>query len=658
MRNVDIPQGMDIGGSPKRQETMGVTPGHTTSERVLAHPNEPPFSKGHTSGRLKLLELMNICTALSNRVTTLENVLSSTKAVYHKAFITLTKKVKKLETQLKQKRSRAVIHSSHEEEPSLDIKDSPKQGRMIREIDKDENVNLVSEKGEVHETAKPRKDDDDATLTETLLNIKRSTTKDKGKVLRYHALQNKVFSKAEVRKNMCTYLKNHRGYKQSYFKGIKYQDIRPIFERVWDQIHTFVPKDSEIEKEFMKRSEFNLQQESSKKQKLDEQTKEEVESQADTDQEVEEMKLYMKIVPDEEIAIDVIPLATKPPVIVKYKIVKEGKIISLAGSVELTRVNSAPPSPDYVSGPKHLPSPDYVLCLKHPPSPDYVSGLKYLEYLVPSDDKVPIEDQPLLADASPTALSPSYVANFDPLEEDPEENPTEYPADGGDDYDDEEEDDDEHLALADSTTLPVIDHVHIDEYAAAPTLPSPPLSPLTPLSSLLPQILSPPLPLPSSPAYTTPTYAEVDKEEAAFQLLKHKLCSILIFALPKGNENFVVYCDASHKGLGIVLMQSEKVIANVSRQLKIHKKNYTTHDLELGAVEVGDSQLTLLEIIHETTKKIIKIKSRIQAARDRQNSYADVRRKPLEFQVGDKVMLKVSPWKGDIRFGKRGKLNL
>ncbi|GKF52847.1 putative reverse transcriptase domain-containing protein, partial [Tanacetum coccineum] len=73
--------------------------------------------------------------------------------------------------------------------------------------------------------------------------------------------------------------------------------------------------------------------------------------------------------------------------------------------------------------------------------------------------------------------------------------------------------------------------------------------------------------------------------------------------------------------------------------------------------EVGDVQLTGPEIIHETTEKIIQIKSRIQATRDRQKSYADVRRKPLEFQVGDKVMLKVSPWKGVIRFGKRGKLN-
>nr|GEY54903.1 putative reverse transcriptase domain-containing protein [Tanacetum cinerariifolium] len=73
--------------------------------------------------------------------------------------------------------------------------------------------------------------------------------------------------------------------------------------------------------------------------------------------------------------------------------------------------------------------------------------------------------------------------------------------------------------------------------------------------------------------------------------------------------------------------------------------------------EVGDAQLTGPEIIHETTKKIIQIKSRIQAAHDRQKSYADLKRKPMDFQVGDRVMLKVSPWKGVVRLGKRGKLN-
>ncbi|GKD31451.1 putative reverse transcriptase domain-containing protein [Tanacetum coccineum] len=73
--------------------------------------------------------------------------------------------------------------------------------------------------------------------------------------------------------------------------------------------------------------------------------------------------------------------------------------------------------------------------------------------------------------------------------------------------------------------------------------------------------------------------------------------------------------------------------------------------------KVGDSQLTGPKIIHEMTDKIVQIKNRIQAARDHQKSYANIRQKPLEFQVGDKVMLKVLPWKGVIRFGKRGKLN-
>ncbi|GKD83207.1 putative reverse transcriptase domain-containing protein, partial [Tanacetum coccineum] len=66
--------------------------------------------------------------------------------------------------------------------------------------------------------------------------------------------------------------------------------------------------------------------------------------------------------------------------------------------------------------------------------------------------------------------------------------------------------------------------------------------------------------------------------------LTQKSVNAPILALPEGSENFVVYCDASHKGLGAVLMQKEKVIAYVSRQLKVHEKNYTTHDLELGAV--------------------------------------------------------------------------
>nr|GFB39426.1 putative reverse transcriptase domain-containing protein [Tanacetum cinerariifolium] len=73
--------------------------------------------------------------------------------------------------------------------------------------------------------------------------------------------------------------------------------------------------------------------------------------------------------------------------------------------------------------------------------------------------------------------------------------------------------------------------------------------------------------------------------------------------------------------------------------------------------EVGDAQHTDPEIVHEMTEKIIQIKKRIRAAQDRQKSYVDRRRKPLEFKVEDKVMLKVSPWKRVICFDKREKLN-
>ena len=74
-------------------------------------------------------------------------------------------------------------------------------------------------------------------------------------------------------------------------------------------------------------------------------------------------------------------------------------------------------------------------------------------------------------------------------------------------------------------------------------------------------------------------------------------------------------------------------------------------------MEIGESQLIGPEIIVETTENIAQIKDRLKATRDRQKSYADVRRKPLEFNVGDFVLLKVSPWKGIIRFGKWGKLS-
>ncbi|GJX14792.1 reverse transcriptase domain-containing protein [Tanacetum coccineum] len=89
---------------------------------------------------------------------------------------------------------------------------------------------------------------------------------------------------------------------------------------------------------------------------------------------------------------------------------------------------------------------------------------------------------------------------------------------------------------------------------------------------------------PTTPSEKNQKYEWGKKEEEAFQTLKNNLCDAPILSLPDGIEDFVVYCDASNQGLGCVLMQRGKVIAYASRQLKIHEKNYTTHDLELGAV--------------------------------------------------------------------------
>ncbi|GJS65897.1 putative reverse transcriptase domain-containing protein [Tanacetum coccineum] len=83
------------------------------------------------------------------------------------------------------------------------------------------------------------------------------------------------------------------------------------------------------------------------------------------------------------------------------------------------------------------------------------------------------------------------------------------------------------------------------------------------------------------------------EEEEPFQTLKQKLCSAPILALPEGTEDFMVYCDASLKGYGAVLMQQEKVIAYASRQLKTHEENYTTHDLELGAYILNQKELNM-----------------------------------------------------------------
>ncbi|GKG14826.1 hypothetical protein Tco_0354426, partial [Tanacetum coccineum] len=112
------------------------------------------------------------------------------------------------------------------------------------------------------------------------------------------------------------YIRRSGGCKQSHFKGMSYEDIRPIFKRVWDQNNDFVPKDSKIEKEVMKRSGFNFQQKSSKKRSKEDSDEDNAKKQKlEDDAEKKELRDSMDVVPRDDIAIDVESLANKYPIV-------------------------------------------------------------------------------------------------------------------------------------------------------------------------------------------------------------------------------------------------------------------------------------------------------------------------------------------------------
>nr|GEX00444.1 putative reverse transcriptase domain-containing protein [Tanacetum cinerariifolium] len=104
-------------------------------------------------------------------------------------------------------------------------------------------------------------------------------------------------------------------------------------------------------------------------------------------------------------------------------------------------------------------------------------------------------------------------------------------------------------------------------------------------------------------------------------------------------------------------LRTKKLEPRMDETLCLNGRSWLPCYGDLRTAEVGEAQLLNPELIQETTKKIVQIKQKIQAAHDQQKSYADLKRHPMEFQVRDRVMLKFSPWKGVVRFGKRGKLN-
>ncbi|GKF71841.1 hypothetical protein Tco_0207955, partial [Tanacetum coccineum] len=164
--------------------------------------------------------------------------------------------------------------------------------------------------------------------------------------LRAKEKRNRPPTKAQKRNQMSTYLKNIGTWKHNQLKSKTYEEIERLFKIEMKRVNTFIPMDQEVEsskkdeaENKSKRAGEVLESNKTKKQKLDEQEEsdkhEEVEK--DDDLEEDEMKKHMQIVIDEDIAIDVIPLSTKPPMIVEYKIIKEG----IFGHFQLIRADGS-----------------------------------------------------------------------------------------------------------------------------------------------------------------------------------------------------------------------------------------------------------------------------------------------------------------------------
>ncbi|GJZ98488.1 putative nucleotidyltransferase, ribonuclease H [Tanacetum coccineum] len=169
---------------------------------------------------------------------------------------------------------------------------------------------------------------------------------------------------------------------------------------------------------------------------------------------------------------------------------------------------------------------------------------------------------------------------------------------------------------------------------------------------------------PRNPSEKSKTFDWGEEQERAFQTLKDKLCNAPVLALPDRPEDFVVYCDASGLGLGCVLMQRGKSVIYTDhkslqhifgqKELNMRQRRwielFRDYDCEIR-YHPGKAN-----VVADALSRKERIKDILKATRDHQKSYADKRRKPLEFSAGEYVLLKVSPWKCVVRFGKKGKL--
>ncbi|GJU34693.1 hypothetical protein Tco_1183047 [Tanacetum coccineum] len=398
-----------LSSEPSTEPTFEPQPS-PDAEYHVPSPNESPLhavhSHGSDEGSLKLIELMNLVTKLSERIGVLEDDLKRTKQTYSAAFTKLILRIKKLESKVKtgkaKKRARYealntyfhqddevdddVVHDTAEERQPEDstagieistapindntaseslstagketrkykgkaIMTEPEPEKKSKKLLEQERLGLeeairLQEQVDEEERAQKARDEEIArqllALDEERATSEPKTTKDidwnDPSVQKYWDLKNKPKSEAQARKNMIVYLKNQSNYKMKDFEGMSYDEIRPIFEKVWDFNHNFVPMDLEIEKEKKKPAEFQeieeeqIEKDTSKKttgkrkkylprrRTRSTAKKQKVEQ----DDEKEELKNYLDIVPREDVAVDVESLSTKGDGSSKnYKILSE-----------------------------------------------------------------------------------------------------------------------------------------------------------------------------------------------------------------------------------------------------------------------------------------------------------------------------------------------
>nr|GEX22953.1 ribonuclease H-like domain-containing protein [Tanacetum cinerariifolium] len=624
---------------PKKQQSQApkVPSPEPSPEQKLPSPSNDPLPGGEDS--LKLKELMDLCTHLSNQVLELESEVIDIKSTYKERIEKLEGRVDRLEEVNKVLKDLHIVHSKVDTAaPVVEKEKSFKQGRIIVDIDKDVEINLEEAQAKLYriDLEHPEKvlsmqdvDDEDPDDVEEVLEVVKAAkgvviqdpeetkstvvvhskvqSKDKGKgilieepksmkgqaqikserlndvVMKYQALKIKPLTEAQARKNMIIYLKNMVGFKMNYFKVMTYSEIRPLFEKHYNYNQAFLEEvneeviipEKEDEVKDHKREGKSLKKEITKKQKMDE--------------EADELKSHLQIVSndDDDVYTEATPLASKIP-IVDYKIYFERnkpyfKIIRADGN--------------------HVLFLSFSTLLKNFDRKDLKSLWKLVKERFEKTEPKDYTDDYLLKTLKTMFEQPDVEASV--WRDQKGRYGLAKVAFG-------------HCRDALSIVIYIIDY---------PSLEAEAMKEENVKAENLGRLLKPIFEIRSN----------------GIRYFKGRLWLPLF----GGIRDMIMH--ESHKSKYSIHPGSDKMCQDL-------KKLYWWPNMKADIATFVSKCLTCAKVKakHQKPSGLLQ---QPEIPESRQKSYADVRRKPMKFKVGDMVMLKVLSWKGVIRFGKRGKLS-